>query len=168
MLNTKTSGYAEQRGMMLLEALIAILIFSLGILGMVAINARAVQVASDAQYRTDAAKFVSEIAAEIALSVDRTSAATITNSLTPFAHMSSGNNCALSGTASSNAIVTAWLARLSAARTGLPGVIASGTQICVSTGATDYNKVTITLRWQPPSDVPNSPARSHALITYIN
>jgi Tfp pilus assembly protein PilV len=63
----------DQSGMMLLEALIAILIFSLGILGMVAINARAVEAATDSQARADAAKFTSEIASRIALAVDRSS-----------------------------------------------------------------------------------------------
>ena len=43
-----------QSGVMLLEALIAILIFSLGILSLVALQATAVQLTSDAKYRTDA------------------------------------------------------------------------------------------------------------------
>ena len=64
-------GVKDQSGMMLLEALIAILIFSLGILGMVAINARAVEAATDSQARADAAKFTSEIASRIALAVDQ-------------------------------------------------------------------------------------------------
>lgn len=43
-----------QAGVMLLEALIAILIFSLGILSLVALQATSMQLASDARYRTDA------------------------------------------------------------------------------------------------------------------
>jgi type IV pilus assembly protein PilV len=39
---------------MLLEALIAILIFSLGILSLVALQATSIQLTSDAKYRTDA------------------------------------------------------------------------------------------------------------------
>ena len=61
-----------QRGMFLLEALIAILIFSLGILGMVAMGGTAIAAQSDAQYRTDAANFANEIASKIALNVDPT------------------------------------------------------------------------------------------------
>jgi type IV pilus assembly protein PilV len=43
-----------QRGMMLLEALIAILIFSFGILGIVGLQAATLRYASDAKYRLDA------------------------------------------------------------------------------------------------------------------
>jgi len=44
----------------LLEALIGILIFSLGILSMVALGATAVNVQADAQYRTEAIIWPSE------------------------------------------------------------------------------------------------------------
>ncbi|MBK8385246.1 MAG: hypothetical protein IPL11_06065 [Candidatus Accumulibacter sp.] len=43
-----------QAGVMLLEALIGILIFSLGILSLVALQATSIQLTSDAKYRTDA------------------------------------------------------------------------------------------------------------------
>jgi type IV pilus assembly protein PilV len=43
-----------QAGVMLLEALIAVLIFSLGILSLVALQATSIQLASDAKYRVDA------------------------------------------------------------------------------------------------------------------
>ena len=44
-----------QRGGFLLEALIGILIFTLGVLGLVALQARAISYTSDAQYRGEAA-----------------------------------------------------------------------------------------------------------------
>lgn len=44
----------RQRGALLLEALIGILIFALGILGLVGLQARALGYASDAQYRAEA------------------------------------------------------------------------------------------------------------------
>ncbi|MGZ5716211.1 MAG: type IV pilus modification PilV family protein, partial [Caldimonas sp.] len=56
-----------QQGVMLIEALIAILIFSLGILGMVAMGGVAIAAQSDAQYRTEAANYANEIASQIAL-----------------------------------------------------------------------------------------------------
>lgn len=155
-----------QSGMVLLESLVAILIFSLGILGMVAINARAVEAATDAQYRTDAAEFVSEIAALISLQVDRSSAASIATSLAAFQHQPGGTSCNFSGTPSTSATVTNWVARVSASgRSGLPGSTTAHQQILVETGASDFNRVTITLCWQGPADlVP----RRHDLITYIN
>ncbi|MBL8367702.1 MAG: hypothetical protein JNM54_07255, partial [Candidatus Accumulibacter sp.] len=44
----------EQAGVMLLEALIAILVFSLGILSLVALQATSIKLTGDAKYRTDA------------------------------------------------------------------------------------------------------------------
>ena len=166
MLVTQPPSPRRESGMVLLEALIAILIFSLGVLGMVGINARAVEAATDARFRADAARFVSDIASVIALRVDRTTSATLTNTLTPFQHQPGGSNCAFTGDASGNADVTAWIARVSAAgRTGLPGATAARQQIKVETGATDYNRVTITVCWQGPGD---PVVRQHSLITYIN
>jgi len=48
-------GHALQRGSFMLEALIALLIVALGILGLVGLQARAVQNIGDAQYRSEAA-----------------------------------------------------------------------------------------------------------------
>ena len=53
---------ASQHGFFLLEALIALLIFSLGILGMVGMGGAAIAAQSDAQYRTEAANYANEIA----------------------------------------------------------------------------------------------------------
>ena len=49
------SRVADQRGGFLLEALIGILIFTLGVLGLMALQARAIGYTSDAQYRGEAA-----------------------------------------------------------------------------------------------------------------
>lgn len=97
---------------MLLESLLALLIFSLGILGMVAINARAIQAATDAEFRTDAAKFAEEIATQISLNVDRTTPQTLVNSLNAFAY---------SGAGTPDPIVARWLVRLSGSNSmGVP------------------------------------------------
>ena len=45
----------RQRGMFLLEALVGILIFSIGILALVAMQATAITAQADAQYRVEAA-----------------------------------------------------------------------------------------------------------------
>lgn len=49
-----------QQGAMLLEALIAVIIFSLGILGLVGLQANAAQTARNAKFRADANQVVSE------------------------------------------------------------------------------------------------------------
>ena len=54
-----------QTGVMLLEALIAILIFSLGVLGIVGLQASAVKASRDAKYRTDAGLLANELIGEM-------------------------------------------------------------------------------------------------------
>jgi type IV pilus assembly protein PilV len=50
-----------QHGVMLLEALIAILIFSIGILGVVGLQATAVKQSTDARYRAEAAQLAEQL-----------------------------------------------------------------------------------------------------------
>jgi type IV pilus assembly protein PilV len=54
-----------QSGIMILEALIAILIFSFGILAIVALQAVSVKLAGDAKYRSDASMLAEELLAEM-------------------------------------------------------------------------------------------------------
>jgi type IV pilus assembly protein PilV len=58
-------GCSRQRGGFLLEALIGILIFTLGVLGLVALQARAISYTSDAQYRGEAAYLANAYAAKM-------------------------------------------------------------------------------------------------------
>ena len=51
----------RQRGFTLLEVLVSLLIFSFGVLGMVALQARAVQYSVDAEDRTKAAAIANEV-----------------------------------------------------------------------------------------------------------
>jgi type IV pilus assembly protein PilV len=51
----------KQRGVMLLEALIAILIFSVGILGLVGLQATAVKQSTDARLRSEAAQLADRL-----------------------------------------------------------------------------------------------------------
>ena len=153
---------------MMIEALIAILIFCLGILGMVAMGGAAIGAQSDAQYRTDAAKWADNLAAEIALTVDRGSAAGLSASLASFAHQTAGANCAFSGTASPNSVVTNWISDLSSpsvTQAALPGATSAGQQVKVDSSAAAFNRVEITICWKAPADVA---MRSHTLVTYIN
>jgi type IV pilus assembly protein PilV len=166
-----------EHGFFLLEALIAMLIFSLGVLGMVALGAVAIGAQNDAQYRTEAANFASDIASEMQLTVGRVPFVNANNvsmnivdttGLASFAHLAdepSGTPCGFSGSASANAAVTAWLDRLTAAGTGLPGASPKAVQIQILTGANGFNQANITVCWQAPSD---RAQRKHTLVTYIN
>jgi len=168
---------SNQKGVFLLEALIAILIFAFGILGIVALGATAINAQSDAQYRTEAAAYANEMASTIWTNVQRTpmpapavgyrvpSAA-----LAAYQHNATASAlpCQYAGSASSNPVVTSWVTKMqtiNATSKGLPGAASKPQfqQILVDTAA--FNQVTITVCWQGPTDaVP----RRHTLVTNVN
>jgi type IV pilus assembly protein PilV len=157
---------SAQSGVFLLEALIALLIFSLGLLGLVAMGAAAIAAQSDAQYRAEAAKFTGEILGEIWLNVNRTDATTVATSLAAFQHQTSGANCSFSGTPASSPMVATWSNRILAAGSGLPGATAAGQQIVIDTNpATGFNKVTVSVCWQAPQD---KAPRRHLAVGFVN
>ena len=167
----------SQSGMMLIEALIAILIFSLGILGMVAMGSVAIAAQSDAQYRTEAANYANEIASEIAIDMAQTSYAV---GLSNYAHQpGAGGYCSFAGPASGQPIVANWVNRVAGVtdpKRGLPGATLTSQQITVNqTPGVGFNQVTITICWQPPSsrdstfaNMTFAPPHQYQLVTYIN
>ena len=166
----KTSARSQQ-GVFLIEALLGILIFSLGVLAMVALGTAAVSAQSDAEYRTEAASLANEIASGIALKANRvpqsTPAATIAAlnaSLLPFQHNCNGAclaACPFDRAPSADPLVTNWAAKVAGA---LPRVQVTGVQIDTTTLAA-YSGVRVTVCWQAPAD---QAVRSHTLVTYIN
>jgi type IV pilus assembly protein PilV len=127
---------ASQSGFTLIEVLISILIFAFGILGLVGLQASAIRFSTDAQQRAEATFLADQLLARMLIS-DPASAAS-------FAHKPGGTTtCAPTGTASTNAIVTEWLAEVTAA---FPLATADQQQIVVS-GA-PANEVTVKLCWQ--------------------
>jgi hypothetical protein len=156
---------------LLIEAMIAILIFSLGILGMIAMGGTAIGAQSDARYRTDAQRLVDEIAGGIAIDVDRTSPVNLQASLLNYAHQTAGGNCTFSGGASANAVVTNWVSRATTVGSGLPGLpgaTAANQQILVSSAPTGPNRIEITVCWRDPGTPAGAAMRRHTLVTYVN
>ena len=149
-LSSPKRGPGGQRGVFLIEALLGILVFSLGILALVGMQAAAISAQSDARYRTEAANYADRLISNIWLGVDRTSATTIQTSLAAFQHQNSGSTCAFSGTASSSTVVSDWVTQVTAAGTGLPGATSAMQRITVNTVAGGYNQVTVTLCWVAP------------------
>ncbi len=163
----KTIARRSQQGVFLLEALIGIIIFSIGILTMIALQTTAIAIQADSQYRIEAANLADSMLGEIALNVNRTSGPTLQASLANFAHRpTTGAPCNYSGSDSADPLVTAWATAINTtATTRLPGSSASMQQILVNTGAGAFNQVTITICWQSPADaVP----RRHTLVSYVN
>lgn len=160
-----------QRGFLLIEAMIAILIFSLGILGMIAMGGTAIGAQSDARYRTDAQRLVDEIAGNIALDVDRTSPAALQLSLLNYAHQTAGGNCTFSGGPSANAVVTNWVSRVTTVGSGLPGLpgaSAANQQILIGSVPAGTNRIEITVCWRDPGTPAGAAMRRHTLVTYVN
>jgi type IV pilus assembly protein PilV len=131
----------RQHGSALLEALIAILIFSMGILALMGLQAASIKNSSDAKYRADAAYLANQIIGQVW--VDRTNIAN-------YAHRTGGAACAPTGANSGNANVTAWLAQTADL---LPGADSTKQQIVIgAVTATNAYPVTVTVCWQGPQD----------------
>ena len=64
-MKTMPMQRAKQGGVMLLEAMLAILIFSLGVLAIVGMQATAVQDLGESKYRTDAALLANQVLADM-------------------------------------------------------------------------------------------------------
>jgi type IV pilus assembly protein PilV len=171
--------FANQGGFMIIEALIAILIFSLGILGMIAMGGVAIGAQSDARYRTDATRLAENMANRIEVNVVRSNnvdravrEAQLRASLGDFAHRPSGTACgAFSGNESGNSLVTDWVDEVMTAGAnapGLPGAVVGGQQIIVANTAAGFNRVEITVCWKDPGTPAGTPMRRHTLVTFVN
>ena len=155
---------SREQGVLLLEVLIALLIFSLGVLGLVGLQASAIQQSSQSKYRADATLLANDLIGQMWVT-DRT-----------FATISAGFASAGAGGAQYNA----WKARVTAL---LPGAGAAPPTVTVAqinpldaivagaaasaVGLTPSTRVTITMRWKAPSDKTGDPAHSFVLVNEI-
>lgn len=98
-----------QRGVMLIEALLGILIFSLGIMALIGLQAQSIRNSSEAKYRADASFLADQIIGRIWAG---RYAAGNTFDPTPFAHRPGGAICAPTGSDSSHVGVTTWTANV--------------------------------------------------------
>jgi type IV pilus assembly protein PilV len=124
---------ANDRGFVLLDALIALLIFSFGMLGILALQASAIKFGSDAKYRTDAA-----------LLADRLIAGMWVYDV----------NTVVADFKTNGAAFNAWrdnlvdCAKAKVTTNCLPGVAANPPTVVFG----DNNFVTITVQWQGPQE----------------
>lgn len=136
----------RQQGSMLLEAFIAILIFSMGILAIVGMQASAVKSSTDARYRSEASLLVNELVGEMWVS-DRTPA-TLQTSFQ-------------GGAGTDGAAYTAWFSKVQAI---LPGAAANPPTVAVNTAT---SLVTVAILWKPPNEPAAEPAHRFSLIAQI-
>ncbi len=141
----------RQRGVMLIEALIAILIFSIGILGIIGLQASAVQQSTDAKNRAEAAYLADQLIGQM-WSGDRTPATLVNLYDTDGCGSCTGRN--------------AWTATVQGV---LPGVFTTtdtnpSVNVAPTTDPTTgavTSVVTISVFWRATSDNPSDPTTRH-------
>lgn len=133
------------QGSVLIEALIALLIFSLGILTMISLQAATVELSSDAKYRSDASLLANELIGQMWIN-DRTPATLQTNFQT------------------NGPLYASWVNDVAATLPGVAGVAANQPTVTVTTvnppagASSTSNLVTIRLFWKSPNEAgSNSP-----------
>ncbi len=136
---------SKQKGIMLLEALLGLLIFSLGILAVVGIQAMAVRTVAESKYRMDASFLANEVMGEM------------------WANRSNLGLYAYAGGAGPS-VLGRWIIKVNST---LPGTAANPPNIAIGAG----NEVTVTIYWQHPEEArlsPAPPAHRYRAIASIN
>ena len=139
------------QGVMLLEALIAILVFSIGILAVVGMQSVAIKAVTDAKYRSEAAFLANELLSQMWAD----SAAVGAGSYT------------YPGSGTVPPKLTAWKDRID---TRLPGTTVAGVAPSVSvTGTTAQGAtVTIVIQWRLPEEAAKGlQAHNHTVLTSV-
>lgn len=152
-----TSQASRQSGVMLIEALIAILIFSVGVLGIIGLQGSAVKVSTDAKYRSEAALLANELIGRMWAS-DRTQAtlqaayASATNGAAYQQWAWIGSVAATPGTQANPAAGTV-LRTLPGAIANPPTVVVAPSPAAAAGGTiVPSSMVTITIFWQVPGE----------------
>ena len=140
-MKTIVPGLKQQRGVALLEALLGILIFSIGILGLIAMQAMAVKQMADAKYRSDASFLANQLIGK--MWGNRANLATY----------------AYPGNGIPPVTIASWIVDV---QNTLPGssVMANLPVIQVA-----GNQVTVNIYWQPPSAAVRN---NYVSVAYIN
>lgn len=135
----------NEHGIVILEALIAIVIFSVGILGLVGALAASVNNASDAQYRTEAAFLADTLVAKMQLAKPTSGVDTRSTDFT----------------SPSGASFTQWKSSVISGAAALPGAGLTANQPTVTFAG---NVVTVSVFWQTKS---STPRHQHVVVTAL-
>lgn len=146
----RISFRSGQGGSVILEAMIAILIFSMGILALMGMQVAAVNAVAESKYRSDASFLANQIIGQIW--ADRAN-------LVSYAC----NPCVASGAA--NAEVMAWVTEIQSGTLRLPGVDDANNQPTIAVAAASSNQVTVTIFWKAPNAAAQ---RNHSVTAYVN
>lgn len=167
MLTAPLRARSAQSGVMLLEVLIALLIFALGVLGLVGLQANAVKQSGQTKYRADATLLANELVGQMWI--------TSRDFATLNARFKSGGSTGNGGTD-----YLAWKARVA---TELPGAgsyppVVTLTQVqpldaivggasAPAAGLPASTQVSITMYWKAPGEAATEPAHKIVLTNEI-
>jgi type IV pilus assembly protein PilV len=133
----------NQKGSILLEALISILIFSMGILAIVGLQGAAIKTVSDSQYRLEASFLANRVVSEM------------------WTNVVNINDYALPGGGATGLDV--WLAEV---QSRLPGATAANAPtIAIAANPSGGFTATVAIRWQGPGE---STPHNYTTVAYIN
>lgn len=138
--NTKPQ---RQAGVMLIEALVAILIFTVGILGIVGLQAVSIKQGTDSRYRSDAAMLANQLIGTMWLG-NRT-----------VAYLKANYSTGMSRYATWQAIVDS----------ALPGTTLAGNAPTVTID--DYGNVTIQINWIAPNEPVNATPHTYFAVAKL-
>lgn len=150
-----------QSGAMLLEALIAILIFSLGILAIIGLQAQSIRNSAEAKYRSNAAYLANQLIGR--MWADRAN-------LDTYAHLPTGTTvCSPTGTAAgTTTAVGRWVASFTTTGTALdaknqlllPGATVNNQQVVIGPVVNSTRTVFIRICWNSPTGQHNYDVRT--------
>jgi type IV pilus assembly protein PilV len=139
---------AGQSGFMLIEVLISILVFSLGVLALVGLQTISIKQSTDAKYRADAAMLANEIIGQMWVT-NRTPAS-------------------LASFATGGANFLPWQARVQAALPGATGAnLPTIVPLAVGVPADPSTQMTVTVRWKAPNEPAADPAHLVTVVAQI-
>lgn len=133
---------SSQQGSVVLEALISILLFSIGILAIVGLQAVSIKNVTAAKYRSDASLLVNQVIGQMWVG-DKTNAALVANFSSP-----------------SGASYATWANAVAQALPGVSGVPANAPTIAIDAS----NNATVTVFWQAPDE---TAAHNYTAITVV-
>jgi len=128
----------------MLEALIAVMIFAIGILGTIGLQVKIMSLSTDARYRTDATFLANQIIAQIWVDPVSSPAGQLVNA---------SYACATCDAANVNANIQDWVKQTHGADGVLPPY--NDYAACPSSIVMNGNQVTVTLQWKLPQEAGN-------------
>ena len=158
---SRTSKCA-QRGSVMLEALIAVMIFAIGILGTIGLQVKIMSLSTDARYRTDATFLANQIIAQIWVDSISSPAGQLVNS--SYACGQTNNTPCSLNAGNGNAYTQDWVTQAHGADGVLPPY--GNLTTCPSTIAMSGNQVTVTLQWKMPQEAACHAYKSMTEIQY--